>query len=555
MTTISYDIQVNAGNSVKTLGQLEGELESINSALKLVAPNSEAFDELTKSAQQATKQIEQINNKIEGFTHEDKIYTMDGAIKTFGGSVQTVVGSLGLLGIESEQFAKFEQYAASAIAFGMGLKDVSEGVGQLSVMFKKSGIAAKIFGSTTRKALISTGIGAFVVALGLVVAYWDDITKAISGADEKQQRYIDGLNETVKISEGQVGILNSQVTLLEAKGLSTLETNKKLLAQLKLQMDITAELIAQKQLELQETRDENAEVTFWEKIKAGIAGATGAYGLMGATLAEAVNPESEKTKELAEEINQLQIKRNNLEKEYIGIQQTVQTQTEMGTQVKMADIVATKGISESITGLNAASQINTSVTTEQMNANLQARNAENQRNAAIEMGIRLEEGKVVAMASTAQAMDALAGLMDQQSAAAKGLAIGSALINTYLGVTEVIKQKSTLPSPFDVITKVANVATVLATGLKAVQQIKNTSPRGGGGGRMSVPSAANIGGASPTPQTPTARTSGAINLDTSVANAERNQNQPIEAYVLEGNVTSAQEASSKIRQRRKVGRG
>ena len=54
----------------------------------------------------------------------------------------------------------------------------------------------------------------------------------------------------------------------------------------------------------------------------------------------------------------------------------------------------------------------------------------------------------------------------------KAAAIAQALVNTYLGVSEALKQKSTLPSPFDVIAKVVNTGVVVASGLAAVRQIK-----------------------------------------------------------------------------------
>jgi hypothetical protein len=37
------------------------------------------------------------------------------------------------------------------------------------------------------KALVATGIGALVVALGLVVAYWDDIKGLIDGVSESKK--------------------------------------------------------------------------------------------------------------------------------------------------------------------------------------------------------------------------------------------------------------------------------------------------------------------------------------------------------------------------------
>jgi len=177
MATKKYTVEIDVES--KTLGQLENELSQINEELKQVDRNSEAFKNLSKQAQALNKEIEKTNNEIEGLKLEDKLMAADGAAKIFGGSLASVVGTLGVLGVESEAFGEFEKKAASAIAVGMGIKDVSEGFSQFSLVMKKSGIAAKLFGSTTSKALIATGVGAFVVLLGSVIAYWDDITKAV----------------------------------------------------------------------------------------------------------------------------------------------------------------------------------------------------------------------------------------------------------------------------------------------------------------------------------------------------------------------------------------
>jgi hypothetical protein len=81
------------------------------------------------------------------------------------------------------------------------------------------------------------------------------------------------------------------------------------------------------------------------------------------------------------------------------------------------------------------------------------------------------ENKIKIAQGTANMLGALADLVGKDTLAGKALGISQALINTYVGASEAIKQKSTLPSPFDVIAKVVNVATVIATGLKTVQAI------------------------------------------------------------------------------------
>ncbi len=169
------DIDVNS----QSLGQLEQQLESVNQELKTLDRNSDAFKEAAAKSQLLNKEIEKINNEIEGFNLDDKLFAADGAAKIFAGTLSAAVGTLGTLGVESEAFGEFEKKAASAIAVGLGIKDVSEGFSQVAQAAKKSGIATKLFGNVTKTALIATGVGVFVVALGTVVAYWDDITKAV----------------------------------------------------------------------------------------------------------------------------------------------------------------------------------------------------------------------------------------------------------------------------------------------------------------------------------------------------------------------------------------
>lgn len=180
-TTVNIDIQVQT----KSLNELEQELSQINAELKKVPVNSQEFKNLSKEAQGLTKQLNQAQKAAEGFTQEDKFRAADGSIKLLGGSLASVVGTLGVLGVESEAFGDFEKKAASAIAVAVGFKDIGEGISQVGPLLGKAGTAVKGFSITTKQALIATGVGAFVVVLGTVIAYWDDITSAVTKFGEK----------------------------------------------------------------------------------------------------------------------------------------------------------------------------------------------------------------------------------------------------------------------------------------------------------------------------------------------------------------------------------
>jgi len=153
--------------------------------------------------------------------------------------------------------------------------------------------------------------------------------------------------------------------------------------------------------------------------------------------------------------------------------------------------------------------------------------------------------KISQAQAASQLLASLSELAGKQTAAGKALGIASALTNTYVGVTEALSAKSVLPSPFDVVAKVANVATILASGLKAVKAITAVQVPGGGGGGGAV-SAPNISAAAPGVggQVPTIGSSPVTALGTVMQNQT-----PIKAYVVESEVTGTQKRVADIERR------
>lgn len=537
MATKTYKINIDVES--KTLGQLEDELSQINDELKQVDRNSQAFTELSKKSQILTSEIEKTNNAIDGIKLEDKIQAADGAIKVLGGSLSATIGALGVLGVESEVFGEFEEKAASAIAVGMGIKDVSEGFGQFTMVMKKSGIAAKIFGNTTKTALIATGLGAFVVLLGTVVTYWDDITKAVKKAADSFP-FVGKAIDTIK--EQFNNLVDAFRPVLEFLGILPDEAERAAMAVVEANQVILDE--GERELALAQARKASAEELFDIKERLAIAEierlrADGAekdeiYKAETELLALQIEEqtrlkdeaaEAERTRR-AEQLEERQKEIEGFKEEGEKIRQTLEP---LGIQtLKVADASeqlknAVKGIVPEMSAADAATFKYT-----------QSQKAQAQQDSDNREGL----------AATGQALGNLGAVLDQESTAAKALAISSAIINTYLGVTEALKQPSTLPSPFDVITKVATIATVVASGFKAVNAIKSTPVKGSGGGTP-----ANISGgrgastAAAAPQ----RTPDVAQTFTSEQTAPA-----IKAYVVGGDVRNEEEASAKINNRRTV---
>jgi hypothetical protein len=141
------------------------------------------------------------------------------------------------------------------------------------------------------------------------------------------------------------------------------------------------------------------------------------------------------------------------------------------------------------------------------------------------------------------ALGKLGDIVGKETAAGKALGIATALINTYQGATEALKQKSTLPSPFDFAAKAINVAAIIASGIKSVKAITAVKVPGGGGGQSAPVTSLTAGGSAPlSPNLPVQATltqlnQGSINQLGSATNR---------AYVVESDVTNSQERIKRI---------
>lgn len=541
-TQKTYKINIDVES--KTLGQLEDDLANINDELKDVDRNSEAFKNLSKQAQVLNQEIEKTNNQIEGFTLDKKLEAADGAAKVFAGSLSAAVGTLGVLGVESEVFGEFEEKAASAIAVGLGIKDVSEGFGQFTKVMKSSGIAAKLFGSTTSKALIATGVGAFIVALGTVVAYWDDITKAVNKfannvpfvgkAIEAVKDTFNDLFDAARPVLEFLGILpdeaeRAQIAIQETAEAATTELTREISIAQAAGASAQSLYLLRKQLIEQELAALKAAGAEKEEI---YAKETELLTLQAAEKKRILDEEEQaridkKAKDEEERAEDLE----KIEEEMDKVRETIEPLGLVTLKVASAQDQLKDSVKGIIPAMNAADK----ATQKQTNAlkTQQFQEEENRRS----------------MAATGAALGQLGAVLDQESTAAKGLAIGSAIINTYLGVTEALRQPSTLPSPFDVITKVANIATILATGFKTVNAIKSTPAKGGGGGggAAGITSGGGSRGAASSipgaPQQPP-------QFD---APQTFEQTGPtVKAYVVSGDVRSSSEADAKIERRRTI---
>ena len=127
----------------------------------------------------------------------------------------------------------------------------------MSKSIKGAAVAIKGFNaslSLTKKAILATGIGILVVALGAVVAYWDDIKSVMSGISSESKAILETQTQTTKNAQKNLDNISATENILKQQG----KTDKDIL---KLKIAQTAETIKalEAQLETQIVQRQEAK--------------------------------------------------------------------------------------------------------------------------------------------------------------------------------------------------------------------------------------------------------------------------------------------------------
>jgi len=146
-----------------------------------------------------------------------------------------------------------------------------------------------------------------------------------------------------------------------------------------------------------------------------------------------------------------------------------------------------------------------------------------------------QDAKLQALGETAKTLSGLSDLLGKQTAAGKTAAVASATIETFLSAQKAYSATVGIPFVGPVLAPI-NAGLAVAAGLKNIQSILSVkTPDGGGGG-----SAPSISGGGSAPAAPSFNVVGNSGVN-QVANVMSNQGmQPVQAYVVANNVTTAQ---------------
>ena len=124
-------------------------------------------------------------------------------------------------GEEGEAGVKLIDEATGGL--GTRIKDSGKAIVTLGKGFKASFLAGVRGASAMGKALIATGIGAIIVGVGLLVAYWDDIVGAVTGVSAEMEAQVVAAEENVAAQQQALDAISSQENSLRLAGASERE--------------------------------------------------------------------------------------------------------------------------------------------------------------------------------------------------------------------------------------------------------------------------------------------------------------------------------------------
>ena len=224
---VGFDLQFGGGKQAEeTVISIKKQLRDATAQVALLAEKygvtSKEATEAAKRAGQLRDQIDLSNQLINGFNPDTKFKAATSALSGLASAFGGLQGAIGLFGVESEDVAKTLLKVQSALALSQGL----EALGELKDSFNVLKSVVLDAFKAIRAAIGSTGIGLLVIALGVIVAYWDDIKGLVGGVSSEQKKVLADTQKTADAQKKNLDAITESENLLKLQG----KTEKEILA-------------------------------------------------------------------------------------------------------------------------------------------------------------------------------------------------------------------------------------------------------------------------------------------------------------------------------------
>lgn len=279
-STMSVEEKFNSLNTAleknqATFGEMSQAIESYKTIALNAGRESPIGQEALKNASILKDRITDLDREVDNLAQDGQ--TLQGSLQIASGitaGYQAFAGITALVGDENEALMEtmvklqstmavlqsIEQLRMATEKESSAIKTLSNAKTKIAIGLQKAYTFAVGTGTKAMKgfklALLATGVGAIIVALGAIVAYWDDIKGAVSGLSSEQKKRNADLEKEKELTQSNLENIDATENTLRLAGNSEQE-----ILDIKLkQLDI--------QLEQQRQTIENAKVQKQTQIEA-----------------------------------------------------------------------------------------------------------------------------------------------------------------------------------------------------------------------------------------------------------------------------------------------
>jgi hypothetical protein len=183
--------------------------EAVLEVQRLAAAYGETSVEVTNAAKKAASlkdTIEDTNDAISAFKGEGAFLAMGRAVGAVSSGFTAVQGGLGLLGVESDKIEETLLRVQSAMALTQGLAGLEDAGRAFKTLKTVAGEALNVI----KTGIGATGIGVLLIALGAVVAYWDEISVALGIVTDEQKKLNEAQIAQKKVADEQTASVKKE---------------------------------------------------------------------------------------------------------------------------------------------------------------------------------------------------------------------------------------------------------------------------------------------------------------------------------------------------------
>ena len=562
---------------------LKQELRSIENELNKMASagqtGTEAFRKLQQRAGEVKDQIGDTKNAIKALSSDTfKLDAFAQGAQAIAGGFASAQGAMALFGSENQQVEEAIKKTQGAMALLQGVTSITnilqkESALRLAITTTAQGAYTAVVGASTgamklfRLALASTGIGALVVGLGLLISNFDDVKKVVMNllkpfdgiiakvrdflsvisfgliddsatakTKDNAEQVVDAFNKTKDAMKENEKVIERRIELAKAeeKGIREIYNLEKQLADLRIKnLKVEQDALKVKEQAGIATDEEKKRI---KELTTEIADATNKRLILDANFKKAVREETAKNQEKLrakqrEENNQFFKDLGEIKTKEVGLIQNT-AQEEQRSLLTLSDL--------------------RKITTEE-DARLAEQRKQNKFN-EVRSGLEMASRGFDALMSLTSAFTNQTEESQRKAFKInKAFQLSQALIQTYMAVTGALTAGG---NPIKLATgaQFVEAGIALTAGLAQVAKIAKTQFGGGAQGAGSGLGGSGLGSV-PTPSPMATQTSGLdstqLQLD---AQGNLMQQKSVRTYVLETDISAKQQRSKRLQQTATLGK-